>query len=64
MQSMGHAFKAPRQNATKQWKKVETLITIGIRFDYFGWAGPGNRPATIREVEPFLDRSVLKTNRH
>ena len=49
MQSMGHAFKAPRQNATKQWKKVETLITNGIRFDYFGWAGPGNRPATDRK---------------
>ena len=63
MQNMGHAFKAPRQNATKQWKKVETLFTNGIRFDYAGWAGPGYRPATMREVEPFLDRSLFKTKR-
>ena len=63
MHNMGHAFKAPRQNATKQWKKVETLIAHGIRFDYYGWAGPGYRPATLREVERFLDRSLFKTKR-
>ena len=63
MHNVGHAFKAPRQNATKQWKKVETLIANGIRFDYYGWAGPGYRPATLREVVPFLDGSLFKTKK-
>src|SRR5688572_29203641 len=58
MHDMGHAFRAPKQDALKEWQTVELLFRNGIRFEYFGWCGPGYRPSTMREVKPFLDRRV------
>lgn len=63
MHNMGHAFKPPRRNAIKQWEKVEILFHNGIRFDFNGWAGPGYRPETMRELEPFLKDTRFKTKK-
>lgn len=48
----GTAFKAPRKNDLKQWKKAEELITNGIIFYPHG----GVRPENLREVEAFIDK--------
>ena len=60
MASMGRDFKAPRRSAKKQWEKVRQLRMAGIAFDSCG-CGPGYRPATIREVAPFVEQSEIKS---
>jgi hypothetical protein len=54
MKDMGLDFKAPKQMDVKQWKKVAMLYARGIAFHSCGCGGPGPRPATLREVAPFL----------
>jgi len=46
----GDAFRAPSLQNAKQWQKVEALIRNGVLF-LSNW---GYRPATLREVAPFL----------
>jgi hypothetical protein len=60
MHNLGHDFKAPAQDNVKQWKKAERLFELGITFHSCGCCGPGLRPATLRDIEPFLEeqRSV------
>jgi hypothetical protein len=53
MADMGLDFKAPRQNAWKQWKAIEELYQHGITFHSSGWCGPGYRPTTLREAKDF-----------
>lgn len=59
MFSMGRDFKAPRRSATKQWEKVRRLREASIAFESCGCVGPGNRPATLREVVPFIEQHEL-----
>ena len=54
MTNMGWDFKAPRQSDIKQWQKVRELAANGIFFSSCGCNGPGPRPATLKEVKPFL----------
>jgi hypothetical protein len=54
----GTAFKAPRQDNSKQWRKAEKLIRAGVLF----WPNAGYRPAVLREVEPFLKRVLQKSH--
>lgn len=53
----GTAFKAPRQEDSKQWQKAELLIKNGILFH----PNYGYRPRVLREVAPFLKRKRLKS---
>ena len=48
----GRAFRAPRNNDVKQWRKVEALIKSGVLFHY----NSGRRPKVWREVVPFLEQ--------
>ena len=62
MTNMGKDFKAPRQTDVKQWQKVQTLYAHGYSFNSCGCSGPGPRPATLKEVKPFLaEQKRLKT---
>jgi hypothetical protein len=54
MANLGKDFKAPRQVDVKQWRKVEQLYLHGYIFSSCGCGGAGPRPATLREVTPFL----------
>jgi len=64
MTNMGKDFKAPRQADVKQWQKVQELYTHGYSFASCGCCGPGPRPATLREVKPFLaEQKRLKIER-
>src|SRR5262245_1646701 len=53
----GTAFKAPRQEEVKQWRKAELLIKNGVLFH----SNCGYRPKVLREVAPFLKRVKLKS---
>jgi hypothetical protein len=50
----GRAFRAPRHNDLKQWRKVEALIKGGVLFHY----NSGKRPKVWREVAPFLEKRI------
>jgi hypothetical protein len=64
MTNMGKDFKAPRQADVKQWQKVQELHASGYSFASCGCVGPGPRPATLREVKPFLaEQKRLKAER-
>jgi hypothetical protein len=54
MHNLGKDFKPLKQKDVKQWQKVERLFEAGITFHSCGCPGPGPRPATLQEVEPFL----------
>lgn len=54
LKDMGLDFKAPKQTDVKQWQKVALLYARGFTNHSCGCAGPGDRPATLREVAPFL----------
>jgi DNA-directed RNA polymerase subunit RPC12/RpoP len=49
----GTAFKSPRQEDVKQWRKAELLIKSAVLF-HPNW---GYRPEVLREVAPFLKRA-------
>ncbi|WP_127539321.1 hypothetical protein [Paenibacillus illinoisensis] len=59
MVSMGKDFRAPKQSDLKQWKKVATLYRHGFTYHSCG-CGPGYRPAELRELAEFLEKSVHK----
>ncbi len=61
MKSMGHDFKAPKQNDVKQWKKVQILFEHGFAYGSCGCGGPGDRPAKLQEVESFLAKNLQKS---
>ena len=64
MSNLGKDFKAPRQSDVKQWQKVQDLYANGYSFGSCGCVGPGPRPATLKEVKPFLaERNLLKAER-
>ena len=46
----GTAFRAPRQEDIKQWRKAEMLIRSGMVFS----PNSGALPETLREAIPFL----------
>jgi len=56
MNDMGVDFKAPPQNAQRQWPKVAVLYSFGIRFDWDPVTGEGRgpRPATLSALEDYL----------
>jgi hypothetical protein len=60
MHNMGLDFHAPRQSDIKQWRKVAILHAHGIDFSSCGCGGPGERPATLRDVPAFLEKIVLE----
>ena len=47
MIAMGLDFKAPRKDATLQWRKLALLVADGVRFSSCGCGGPGPRPRTF-----------------
>jgi hypothetical protein len=51
MVNAGRDFKAPRKEATNQWKKLEILFEQGIAFESCGCTGPGPRPATLAQAK-------------
>ena len=64
--SMGADFKAPAQSNFRQWRKVELLVKAGILFhvrrftqEEGDMAGPGPRPYSLREVEPFIEEQQI-----
>lgn len=59
MAALGLDFKAPAQRDVMQWRKVERLYELGIAFHSCGCSGPGARPATLQEIEPFLAEGEL-----
>lgn len=64
MTNLGKDFKAPRQTDIKQWQKVQELHANGYSFGSCGCGGPGPRPATLQQVEPFLtEQQRLKAER-
>lgn len=54
MADMGHDFKAPKQTAVAQWRKVQLLFDAGFSFHSCGCCGPGYRPEELAEVEAFI----------
>lgn len=59
MVNMGWDFKVPRQSNLEQWRKVELLAQHGYLYHAPEHAmdlqaGPGPRPARLREVVEFL----------
>lgn len=60
MHNMGLDFHAPRQSDVKQWRKVAVLHAHGINFSSCGCGGPGERPATLRDVPAFLEKRILE----
>ena len=58
MWATGIAFKAPKQNNIKQWRKVEALIRNGVVF-YENHYGP--TPQSLREVAQFVARVTPKS---
>ncbi|WP_153977650.1 hypothetical protein [Paenibacillus xylanilyticus] len=62
MVSMGKDFRAPKQSDLKQWKKVAILYRHGITFHSCG-CGPGYRPAELRQLPEFLEKSVHKRSK-
>ena len=59
MQYMGRSFKAPRRNATRQWKKVSLLIQHGFRFETYA---NNALPKTLRDLEEFLKSEAADKN--
>lgn len=55
MVNMGHDFKPPKQNDSKQWLKVKVLYENGFTFHSCGCCGPGFRPKELNDVQAFLD---------
>lgn len=47
MLDLGRDFQPPRKDADVQWRKVELLVSQGVRFDSCGCSGPGYRPSTL-----------------
>jgi hypothetical protein len=56
MEEMGRAFKAPKQDDIKQWRKVEALVRNGITFHSYGSHGWGKFPTVLNEVAPFIEK--------
>ena len=56
MREMGRAFKAPKQDDVKQWRKVESLVSNDITFHSYGSHGYGRFPQVLREVAPFIEK--------
>jgi hypothetical protein len=56
MWEMGRAFKAPKQDDVKQWRKVEALVRNGITFHSYGSHGWGRFPMVLSEVAPFIEK--------
>lgn len=54
MQNLGLDFKPPKQSDIKQWAKVKELVDNGFTFASCGCGGPGPRPATLKDVKPFI----------
>ncbi|WP_222841965.1 hypothetical protein [Cystobacter ferrugineus] len=54
MACMGKDFQAPKQDDTRQWRKVEVLFQHGYAYHACGCDGPGYRPRTLSEVPAFL----------
>jgi len=50
MIDLGRDFAAPRQNAVRQWRKLEILVAAGWRFESCGCRGPGLRPQTLGQA--------------
>jgi len=70
MVNMGADFKAPAQSNMRQWRKVELLVRAGVLFQIRRFtqsegdmAGPGPRPYSLREVEPFLASQAEEAGR-
>jgi len=50
---MGRAFRAPRRDNTKQWRKVELLVRNGFTF----WSHVGRYPTNLAEAQTFVERN-------
>jgi hypothetical protein len=50
---MGRAFRAPRRENTKQWRKVELLARNGFTF----WSYVGRRPKSVGEARTFVEQN-------
>ena len=61
MEEMGRAFKAPKQDDVKQWRKVEALVRNGITFHHYGSHGWGKFPTVFSEVAPFIEKVRLRS---
>ena len=63
MADLGLDFKAPKINAAKEWKIVESLYRIGKVFHSFGCEGPGYIPQNLKDYEEYLiDRLEMYKN--
>ena len=62
---LSRKFKPPRQGDVKQWAKVETLVSLGFRFDtiHDGAGGTVRYPATERGIPAFVERVAALTAR-
>jgi hypothetical protein len=64
MIDLGRDFAAPRQNAVRQWRKLEILVAAGWRFESCGCRGPGLRPQTLGQARhPIMGPSSGRLSR-
>jgi hypothetical protein len=53
MNNMGNSFRAPKQNDVKQWKVVETLYKLGVRYNFSDFNNP-DKPKNLRDIPAFI----------
>lgn len=54
MADLGMDLRAPRRTATKQWRLLQGMFTVGHAFQTCGCDGPGLIPANKRECRLYL----------
>lgn len=63
MVDFGHDFKAPRKEATNQWRKLQLMVDTGRHlFGSCGCTGPGHTSGSVRTLAD-VKQEALKRQR-